>query len=289
MNIPTCLRHRQGLEPAGLWLRSTRSAWWPFFPWLGVLNFAPGSVATMAASSSSASTTRGCRSGVGIVWRSGADRDVAIGVLFQLLVIRPIANAPVLTKIVGTLGLLVVLVTLSLPSSGTGCRHRCSSCPIAGLWRPVAPPSSASQPADQHRRHGGGRRGAVGALAGLPGRGWPPGQPPTTAGSNPARRFASAARRNQLGSGLGTRRSGLGSLLASLVQLTPGFYTELMIAVLAAAALVGGFQSFGLAVGAAIIIGSAQAVLSAYDVTLQNATGVPGWSQVLPSSSSCSS
>ena len=72
-----------------------------------------------------------------------------------------------------------------------------------------------------------------------------------------------------------------GVLLASLVQLTPGYYTELLIPVIAAA-LVGGFQSFGLAAAAAIIIGCAQAVLGLYQVSWQNVTGVPGWSEALP-------
>jgi branched-chain amino acid transport system permease protein len=81
---------------------------------------------------------------------------------------------------------------------------------------------------------------------------------------------------------LGSALAGFaGILLATLVQLTPGFYTELMIVVVAAA-LLGGFQSFGVAVGAAMAIGCGQAVLSRYDLTWQNATGLAGWSQALP-------
>ena len=247
----------------------------------GVLNFAQGGIATMAAYVFIRFYyTWRLPLGVGIA--AGVLIATAIGVLFQLLVIRPIADAPVLTKIVGTLGLLVVLVNLVPPIFGNGLPPPLQFLPDRRLELPVGSP-----------RFGLGEDRliiavmAVAAAAAL----WALyrftrfGVATRAATDNERAAILlghSPQRLAVINWALGSALAGLaGILLASLVQLTPGFYTELMIAVLAAA-LVGGFQSFGLAVGAAIIIGSAQAVLSAYDVTLQNATGVPGWSQVLP-------
>ena len=69
----------------------------------GVLNFAHGGIATMAAYVFIRFYYNwGLPLWAGII--IGVLVATVIGVVFQLLVIRPIADAPVLTKIVATLG-----------------------------------------------------------------------------------------------------------------------------------------------------------------------------------------
>jgi sulfate-transporting ATPase len=247
----------------------------------GVLNFAHGGIATMAAYIFIRFFyTWGLPLGVGIA--AGVLAAAAIGVLFQVLVIRPIAGAPVLTKIVGTLGLLVFLVNLVPPIFGNGLPPPLQFLPDRRLELPAGSP-----------RFGlGADRLIIVVIAvaaavllwalyrftrfGVATRAATDNERATILLGHSPQRLA------VINWALGSALAGLaGILLASLVQLTPGFYTELMVTVLAAA-LVGGFQSFGLAVAAAIIIGSAQAVLSVYNQAWQNATGVAGWPEALP-------
>jgi ABC-type branched-subunit amino acid transport system permease subunit len=247
----------------------------------GVLNFAHGGIATMAAYI----FVRfyydwGLPLAVGII--AGVVIATAIGVLFQLLVLRPIADAPVLTKIVGTLGLLVVLVNLVSPIFGNGLPPPLQFLPDRRLLLPFGSP-----------RFGLGEDRliiaviAVAAAVAL----WALYRftrfgVATRAATENERAVIllghSPQRLALINWALGSALAGFaGVLLASLVQLTPGYYTELMITVVAAA-LVGGFQSFSLAAGAAIVIGCAQAVLGLYGASWQSATGVPGWPEALP-------
>ena len=247
----------------------------------GVLNFAHGGIATMAAYVFIRFYyTWGLPLAVGIA--AGVLTATAIGVLFQLLVIRPIADAPVLTKIVGTLGLLVALVNLVPPIFGNGLPPPLQFLPGRRLEPPFGSP-----------RFGLGEDRLIIAVVAVAAavlfwaiyRFTRFGVATRAATDNERAAILlghSPQRLAVINWALGSALAGFaGILLASLVQLTPGFYTELMITVVAAA-LFGGFQSFSLTAGAAIVLGCAQAVLSRYDVTWQNATGVAGWSAALP-------
>ncbi len=106
----------------------------------GVLNFAHGGIATMAAYVFIRFYyTWGLPLPVGII--AGVAVATAIGVAFQLLVIRPIAGAPVLTKIVGTLGLLVALVNLVAPIFGNGLPPPLQFLPARRIQLPFGSPS----------------------------------------------------------------------------------------------------------------------------------------------------
>jgi sulfate-transporting ATPase len=247
----------------------------------GVLNFAHGGIATMAAYVFvRVYYSWGLPVGAGIA--AGVLTATVIGVLFQLVVIRPIAGAPVLTKIIGTLGLLVALVNLVPPIFGNGLPPPLQFLPAARLVLPFGSPGFAL----------GEDRLIIVAVAiaaavalwaiyrftrfGVATRAATDNERATILLGHSPQRLA------VINWALGSALAGFaGILLASLVQLTPGFYTELLITVIAAA-LFGGFQSFGLAAGAAIVIGCGQAVLSQYDLSWQNATHVAGWSQSLP-------
>lgn len=247
----------------------------------GVLNFAHGAIATMAAYVF-------VRFFVTWHWPIilsvlvGVLAATVIGVLFQLLVIRPIADAPVLTKIVGTLGLLVALVNIIPVAFGNALPPPLQFLPHRRLVLPFGSP-----------KFGLGEDRLIIALVaivsaallwalyrfttfGLATRSATDNERATILLGHSPQRLA------LINWALGSALAGFaGILLSTLVQLTPGFYTELMITVVAAA-LLGGFQSFGLAVAAAFAIGCGQAVLNRFDYSWQTATGIPGWSQVLP-------
>ena len=247
----------------------------------GVLNFAHGGIATMAAYVFVRFYySWGLPVGVGIA--AGVLTATVIGVLFQLAVIRPIAGAPVLTKIIGTLGLLVALVNLVPPIFGNGLPPPLQFLPSQRLVLPFGSPRFGL---------GEDRLIIVGVAIAAAAAFWALYRftrfgVATRAATDNERAAVllghSPQRLAVINWALGSALAGFaGILLATLVQLTPGFYTELLITVIAAA-LFGGFQSFGLAAGAAIVIGCGQAVLSQYDLSWQNATKVAGWSQSLP-------
>jgi sulfate-transporting ATPase len=247
----------------------------------GVLNFAHGAIATMAAYVFVRFFAI-WNWPIGLSMVVGVLAATAIGVLFQVLVIRPIANAPVLTKIVGTLGLLVALVNIIPPAFGNALPPPLQFLPHRRLVLPFGSP-----------KFGLGEDRLIIALVAVAAaillwalyRFTTFGVATRAATDNERAAILlghSPQRLALINWALGSALAGFaGILLSTLVQLTPGFYTELMITVVAAA-LFGGFQSFGLAIVAAFAIGSGQAVLSRYDFSWQNATGVPGWSQVLP-------
>jgi ABC-type branched-subunit amino acid transport system permease subunit len=247
----------------------------------GVLNFAHGGIATMAAYVFVRFYYNwGLPLAVGII--AGIATATAIGVLFQVLVVRPIADAPVLTKIVATLGLLVALVNLVSPIFGNGLPPPLQFLPSRRLQLPFgSPPFAIGEDRLIIALVAVAAAAALWALYRFTRFGV------ATRAATDNERAAillgqSPQRLALINWALGSALAGCaGVLLATLVQLTPGYYTELLISVIAAA-LVGGFQSFGLAAAAAIIIGCAQAVLSLYQVSWQSATGVPGWSQALP-------
>jgi sulfate-transporting ATPase len=247
----------------------------------GVLNFAHGGIATMAAYVFVRFYySWGLPVGAGIA--AGVLTATVIGVLFQLVVIRPIAGAPALTKIIGTLGLLVALVNLVPPIFGNGLPPPLQFLPSQRLVLPFGSPRFGL---GEDRLIIAGVAIAAAAVFWAIYRFTRFGVATRAATDNERAAVLlghSPQRLAVINWALGSALAGFaGILLASLVQLTPGFYTELLITVIAAA-LFGGFQSFGLAAGAAIVIGCGQAVLSQYDLTWQNATKVAGWSQSLP-------
>jgi ABC-type branched-subunit amino acid transport system permease subunit len=247
----------------------------------GVLNFAHGGIATMAAYVFIRFYYNwGLPLPVGIIL--GVLVATVIGVVFQLLVIRPIADAPVLTKIVATLGLLVVLVNLVSPIFGNGLPPPLQFLPAQRIQLPFGSPPFGL----------GEDRLIIALVAVVAAVGlWALyrftqfGVATRAATDNERAAILlgqSPQRLAVINWALGSALAGFaGILLASLVQLTPGYYTELMIPVVAAA-LVGGFQSFSLAAIAGIVIGCGQAALGLYSVSWQNATGLPGWPDALP-------
>jgi ABC-type branched-subunit amino acid transport system permease subunit len=247
----------------------------------GVLNFAHGAIATMAAYVFVRFFA---------TWHWPIILSVVVGVLaatligvsFQLLVMRPIADAPVLTKIVGTLGLLVALVNIIPIAFGNSLPPPLQFLPHRRLVLPLGSP-----------KFGLGEDRLIIALVAIAAavvlwalyRFTIFGVATRAATDNERAAILlghSPQRLALINWALGSALAGFaGILLSTLVQLTPGFYTVLMIPVVAAA-LLGGFQSFGLAVAGAFAIGCGQAVLNHYDFRWQTATGIPGWSQVLP-------
>ncbi|HEY3881796.1 MAG TPA: ABC transporter permease [Trebonia sp.] len=247
----------------------------------GVLNFAHGGIATMAAYVFIRFYYNwDLPLAVGIIL--GVLVATVIGVVFQYLVIRPIADAPVLTKIVATLGLLVTLVNLVSPIFGNGLPPPLQFLPARRIQLPFgSPPFSLGE--DRLIIALVAVVAAIGLWALYRFTRFGVATRAATENERAAILLGQSPQRLAvINWALGSALAGFaGILLASLVQLTPGYYTELMIPVVAAA-LVGGFQSFSLAAIAGLVIGCGQAALGLYSVSWQNATGVPGWPQALP-------
>jgi ABC-type branched-subunit amino acid transport system permease subunit len=208
---------------------------------------------------------------------------IIIGVLFQVVVMARISKASVLMRTVATLGLMLAIEGAILPLFGTG--GFASAPDIFGATTFTLPFGDPGFKIDTTRlgvfllallatvalwllfrfsRFGlvttaiSENETAVLLL------GWP------------------VPRLQTLNWLIGSGMAGLaGVFLASIVPITPDYFTQALV-VAFAAAVVGRFTNFWITFGAAILIALAQPLISLHDAGLQQITHLQGWDQVLP-------
>ncbi|MEV6925154.1 ABC transporter permease [Dactylosporangium sp. NPDC051485] len=247
----------------------------------GVLNFAQATLATLAAY-----THLYLHQQAGLAVPLSAALAillaVAIGAVFQMVVMRALRNAPPLAKVVATLGVLLAGTAAVQPIFGDRSPPATPLFDYGALELPFGNPRFLL-PWNQVW--------IIAITAALFAALWL-----TYRFTSFGRltRAAAANRRATEALGHSTQRvefanwligSGLagvaGVLLSSLVGPTSlGYLNTLTPAV--AAALIGGFQSFALTLVAALLIGSGQSVLLLRSTDLENATHVGGWGAALP-------
>jgi len=247
----------------------------------GVLNFAYGAVATFGTYVYfEARNVWNWPLGVAIVL--GMATSCLIGVCFQGLVMRHLRHAPVLAKIVATLGLLVLLQSSIKPIFGDQIPR---SKPILGKGSFTLPFGSPRFTIGQDRLWllGIAVVVSIGLWAfyrwtkfGIATR--------STADNERATSLLgySPERISLINWGAGSALGAFaGIMLSPIVQVTPVFYTTVTIAAIAAS-LLGGFRSFSLTLLGGIVIGCGQAVLLNHADQLERWTKLGGWPQALP-------
>lgn len=247
----------------------------------GVLNFGHGAIATFAAY-----LFLWLQDEHGWGWYAafgaGLSVSVAIGLVFYALAMRPLRHAPPLAKVVATLGLLIGLSAALVVIFGHTAPPRVTILPKGLIELPVGSPAFTIGKdrltlvviavlltvvlalVFRWTRFGLRTRTLADSEVAL-----------AVAGNSPDR---TAAANWALGCGLA---GAAGMLLSGLAPVTAEFYTSLMITAIAAA-LVGGFRSFGATFGAAFAIGIAQPIVSRHAPEISDLTGLDGWTESLP-------
>jgi branched-subunit amino acid ABC-type transport system permease component len=247
----------------------------------GVLNFGHGGIASIAAytflkmvGEHHVNKLVGAFASVGVA--------VLIGVLFQYLVMSRLASSPALAKVVATLGLLVALVGVIPLVFGDSVRAPVEIFPKTIAKLPIGSPKLFI-PYD--------RLWLVVISVGLTilislvfrftnfGK-------VTRAVAENERAVATLGYSPQrvalLNWAIGSCLAGVaGVLLAGLVVQSETMLTEILMAGLAAA-LIGGFRSFGITVIAAFGLSALQSILIRYGTDLTKSTTIVGWADLAP-------
>lgn len=247
----------------------------------GVLNFAHGAIATFGTYVYiEARTVHSFPMGLAII--AGMAAAAAIGAAFQALVVRRLRHAPVLAKVVATLGLLVLLQSLIKPIFGDKIPK---APPIIGKGTFTLPLGSPQFKIGQDRLWLLVFAIIIsGVLWGF--YRWTRFGIATRATADNERATSllgySPSRISMINWAVGSALGALaGILLSPIVQVTPVFYTTVTIAAIAAA-LLGGFRSFSITLAGGIFIGCTQAVLLSHADELQRWTRLGGWPEALP-------
>ena len=246
----------------------------------GVLNFAQGAIATVAAYTFLVLLDED--------WPMAAAAVVAVlvatavGLAFELLVLRKLRTAPPMARVIATIGLLVALIAVIPMIFGNDWRAPVEIVDRTAYRLPFGDPAYVL-PNDRlvfilvacgatailwaiYRFTTFGR--ATRALAENE-------RAVTLLGYSPDTL-------SMINWGAGAALAGgAGVLLASLVQQTPMAYT-LVLGGAIAAALIANFRSFGITLAACLVLGSVQAVVGSFGPTLTDLTTISGWGDLVP-------
>jgi ABC-type branched-subunit amino acid transport system permease subunit len=247
----------------------------------GVLNFAQGAIATTSAYTF---LLLAGEHGVNKVLAAVAAIAVAgaIGAIFHTLVMRHLSNAPALARVVATLGLLVLLVAAVPLVFSDDVRP---TVPIFSSKIVRLPVGSPRYFIPQDRLWlvliSVGLTAVVWAVYRFTNFGRT-----TRAVSENERAVATLGYSPQrialLNWTIGCLLAGVaGVLLAGLVVQSETMLTEIMMAALAAA-LIGGFRSFGITLAAAYGLSGLQTLLIRYSPNLTKSTTIVGWGDLAP-------
>jgi ABC-type branched-subunit amino acid transport system ATPase component/branched-subunit amino acid ABC-type transport system permease component len=246
----------------------------------GVLNFAQGAIATVAAYTFLVLLDED--------WPMIAAALVAVllstavGLLFELLVLRRLRTAPPMARVIATIGLLVALIALIPMFFGDDWRAPVEIVARTAIQLPFGDPAFVL-PKDRlvfilvacaatvllwavyrFTRFGRATRALAENERAIMLLGY------------------SADTLSLINWGAGAALAGgAGVLLASLVQQTPMAYT-LVLGGAIAAALIAGFRSFGITLVACLVLGSVQAVVGSIGPQLTELTTISGWGDLVP-------
>lgn len=246
----------------------------------GILNFAQGAVATASAYTFIWLRSQGWSLIPAIV--AAILLASAIGLAFDALVLRRLRKAPVLAKVVATLGLQVALIAVIPMVYGHEYRAPAELVDRRAYALPFGSPRFIV-PGDRlmfliisaavtlglwalfrFTRFGRATRGLADNETAIALLGYSP------------------QMLSMVNWALGTALAGAaGVLLSSLVQQTPTSYTLILIGAIAAS-LIGGLRSFGITFAACLALGAAQSVIARYGPDLTDLTTIVGWGDTLP-------
>ena len=246
----------------------------------GVLNLAHGALATAAAYIYIGLFHLGCP--LVVAMAGGLLSAVALAAMFQLFILRRMSDAPALAKVVGTLGLMILITGAVNSITGSAIPQAPTLFPQAVFSLPIGRPAftigqgpfwifliallatGVLWAVDRWTRFGiitralGENEQAV-SLTGT-----------------------SVQRMALINWCWGAALAGAaGILLSSMVPIDSTLFTSALITAIAAA-LIGGLKSFWLTWVGALGIGLAQPLLDFYSADLQKYSHVSGWSDALP-------
>jgi ABC-type branched-subunit amino acid transport system permease subunit len=244
----------------------------------GVLNLGQGAIATIAAFSYMNAVTAWHWSPA-LSFAFGTVVAIGISVAFDVIVLRRMRSASAVTKVVATVGLALMLTALTGPLFGNGYIF---SVPLFNAGT-VKLPFGYFIPENllaftlatvflcalgwalfRFTRFGRASRATVDNERAVQSLGY------------------SARRLETLNWAIGGALAGIAGVLLSILSPPSGSSYTLILIAAVSIAILGGFQSFGIALLGGIAFGAAQALLQLYSDDFQSWTSLIGWEQAVP-------